>query len=107
MTFLFAGARFCEAYGVTAEGNFEGLNILNLIDAPTPDDMAGRAAAEEALANIRRHAHAGSVWIGLGIEDGRLVLTVEDDGVGFDPIGVRSAAAKGAQFRPGSPVGNS
>ena len=42
-------------------------------------------AAEEALANIRRHAHAGSVWIGLRIEDDRLVLTVEDDGVGGTP----------------------
>lgn len=39
-------------------------------------------AAEEALANIRRHAHAGSVWVRLAIEDHRLVLTVEDDGVG-------------------------
>jgi uncharacterized protein YyaL (SSP411 family) len=46
------GARFCEAYGVTEEGNFEGLNILNLIDAPTPADAAERASAEEALAAL-------------------------------------------------------
>ena len=42
-------------------------------------------AAEEALANIRRHAHAGSVWIGLHVVDGGLELTVEDDGVGAMP----------------------
>jgi signal transduction histidine kinase len=41
--------------------------------------------AQEAVANIVRHARASSVGIRLVIEDGDLVLTVTDDGAGFDP----------------------
>ena len=41
--------------------------------------------AQEALANALRHAEAEHVWVRLGAEDGRLVLEVRDDGVGFDP----------------------
>ena len=41
--------------------------------------------AQEALANALRHADAEHVSVRLGAEDGRLVLEVRDDGVGFDP----------------------
>ena len=41
--------------------------------------------AQEALANALRHAEAEHVSVRLGAEDGRLVLEVRDDGVGFDP----------------------
>jgi signal transduction histidine kinase len=38
----------------------------------------------EALSNVVRHAQARHVWVTLGASDGRGVLTVEDDGVGFN-----------------------
>jgi signal transduction histidine kinase len=41
--------------------------------------------AQEALQNALRHAHATQIVLRLRAEDGRLVLDVEDDGVGFDP----------------------
>jgi signal transduction histidine kinase len=41
--------------------------------------------AQEALQNALRHAHATQIVLRLRGEDGRLVLDVEDDGVGFDP----------------------
>ena len=41
--------------------------------------------AQEALANALRHADAEHVSVRLGAQDGRLVLEVRDDGVGFDP----------------------
>jgi signal transduction histidine kinase len=41
--------------------------------------------AQEALQNALRHAHATHIVLRLRAEDGRLVLDVEDDGVGFDP----------------------
>jgi signal transduction histidine kinase len=47
--------------------------------------------AQEALANIRKHAGASTVQIGLTRRRTRLMLTIEDDGAGFDP----------AQGRPG------
>ena len=41
--------------------------------------------AQEALQNALRHAQASRVVVRLRGENGRLVLEVEDDGVGFDP----------------------
>jgi len=39
---------------------------------------------QESLNNIAKHAHASNVSIELGRSEGRLVLTVTDDGDGFD-----------------------
>lgn len=43
--------------------------------------------AQEGLTNVRKHAHATRVTIRLASDPGthQLVLTVQDDGVGFDP----------------------
>src|SRR5574341_670438 len=38
---------------------------------------------KEALVNIAKHAHAKSVRVTLGIDSGRFVLVIADDGVGF------------------------
>ena len=48
--------------------------------------------AQEALQNALRHADAARLEVGLEASDGRLRLTVRDDGVGFDPqaSGIRS-----------------
>ena len=48
--------------------------------------------AQEALNNALRHANAERIELRLDARDGRLVVTVADDGVGFDPAapGVRS-----------------
>jgi signal transduction histidine kinase len=42
--------------------------------------------AQEAVHNALRHAHADHIRVGLDARDGRLILTVDDDGVGFDPV---------------------
>lgn len=39
--------------------------------------------AREAITNAQRHAEAEHIWVRLSEEDGRLALTVRDDGVGF------------------------
>jgi nitrate/nitrite-specific signal transduction histidine kinase len=39
---------------------------------------------QEALANVRKHARAGKVWIRLARQEYEAVLSVEDDGAGFD-----------------------
>src|SRR6266511_3969478 len=41
--------------------------------------------AQEALQNALRHAQASRVVVRLRGDDGRLLLEIEDDGVGFDP----------------------
>lgn len=40
---------------------------------------------QEALTNVRRHAHAGRAEVKFEARDGALVVTVHDDGQGFDP----------------------
>lgn len=40
--------------------------------------------AQEALANVRKHSRASKVWIRLERHDGDAILTIEDDGIGFD-----------------------
>jgi signal transduction histidine kinase len=46
---------------------------------------------QEALANVARHSKAGRVTVALKSEKSDVVLTVEDNGIGFDP----SRIAKG------------
>jgi len=40
--------------------------------------------AQEALSNVARHARATHVRVALGTRDGALILTIDDDGSGFD-----------------------
>jgi PAS domain S-box-containing protein len=40
---------------------------------------------QEALTNTVRHAHATRVDVVLTVRDGKLIVIIEDDGVGFDP----------------------
>jgi signal transduction histidine kinase len=49
---------------------------------------------QEALSNMVRHSKATHVSVELGLRDGLLVLTVEDNGVGFDPERLFSAPAR-------------
>ncbi|MBL8553470.1 MAG: hypothetical protein JNL41_04270 [Phenylobacterium sp.] len=54
-----------------------------------------RAMLREITNNILKHAEATSVRVALGERDGALILTVEDDGVGFDAQAVTSGAGLG------------
>jgi len=51
--------------------------------------------AKEALANILKHAGATSVTVRLRSNDQRLILSIQDDGVGFDPKMVEPTAGQG------------
>ncbi|OMC34026.1 ATPase [Mycobacterium sp. GA-1841] len=52
-------------------------------------------AARELLANVNKHAGAHTISVGLYPAGGRVVLTVADDGTGFDPSTVTQAVAEG------------
>lgn len=60
--------------------------------------------AQEALANIGRHARAHRVTLTLRDTDGALTLTIADDGAGFDPIhaprgmGIENMQARAAEL---------
>ena len=51
--------------------------------------------AQEALANVVRHAGAGTVHLTLKVAAGVAHLTVTDDGAGFDPEAARQAGGMG------------
>jgi len=61
------------------------------VDEPVlPEDlrMMGYQSVRELLANVRKHAAAESVRVALRLPPGEVLLTVEDDGQGFDPAGL-------------------
>jgi signal transduction histidine kinase len=53
---------------------------------------------QETLTNILRHAGARNVWIELAVAGDGLVLTVRDDGKGFDLTGARQRAMGGGSI---------
>lgn len=74
------------------------------------DGMAGRSLSpkaevqllrvvQEALTNVRKHAMATEVRVELGERDGTPVLSVADDGAGFDPSSVGPSMTGGFGLR--------
>jgi two-component system, chemotaxis family, CheB/CheR fusion protein len=49
-------------------------------------EVAFYRIAQEALTNVAKHAHASRVDVMLESHDHKVVLVVEDDGVGFEPV---------------------
>ncbi|QYG93505.1 GAF domain-containing sensor histidine kinase [Iamia sp. SCSIO 61187] len=74
------------------------------------------AVIREALSNVARHAQAHEVEVGVTVRDGRLDLSVVDDGRGIDPAaprgdGLRNMEGRATQLgggctiEPGRPTG--
>jgi signal transduction histidine kinase len=76
-------ARLCAAYADRL-----GVPIVtDLAPVPVsqPVEHAALRIAQEALANAVRHAHPTRITVRLAAADGGLLLSVTDDGAGFDP----------------------
>jgi signal transduction histidine kinase len=52
---------------------------------PATAEVVLLRAGQEALANVRKHAHAGDVQVVLSYHEHAVRLDVSDDGAGFDP----------------------
>jgi signal transduction histidine kinase len=52
---------------------------------PLPDiyNITLYRVLQEALSNIVKHAQASHVWVDLSIDEGNIILTVQDNGQGF------------------------
>jgi signal transduction histidine kinase len=74
------GTRFAEETGLTVTVGADGVGVL-----PPAIEVVLLRAAQEAFANVRRHAHARSVVVRLERADRGVTLTVSDDGRGLGP----------------------
>lgn len=96
----------CEALGLRT-----GARVQFELGALPPDpalDPGARQAvfrvAQEALANVARHARARTVAVRLDTNGFELVLTVRDDGAGFEPggpargMGMANIAARASEI---------
>jgi signal transduction histidine kinase len=66
---------------------------------PAEVETAVFRVVQEAVTNIARHAQASEAHISLTKKDDRLIVRIEDDGVGFDPALVMSEGRKGWGLR--------
>jgi two-component system NarL family sensor kinase len=77
-----------------ARGEFGIDAELEEVGKPASQSLLYRAA-RELLANVNKHARTSMVRIRLCRMDGRLVLIIGDDGIGFDPSVVNQYVADG------------
>jgi signal transduction histidine kinase len=78
------------ALSVAAENTFEDRLTWTItgdldLDVPEGQRVTAYRIAKEAMANVARHAGAGTVTITLARSGGGFDVVVEDDGRGFDP----------------------
>jgi len=77
------------------------LGVIVAIDEQAATVCSARQAdeflhiAQEALANVRKHAAATQVAIHFGFEEGLLQLSIEDDGAGMDSTDLRRYQGNG------------
>ncbi|WUX72129.1 GAF domain-containing protein [Streptomyces sp. NBC_01429] len=76
---------------VRSLGFTPSLRMEGLVDTDVPQETGEHAVAvlNEALSNVARHAHATGVEVSLVVREGRLTLTVTDNGAGIAPGGHR------------------
>ncbi len=59
--------------------------------------------AQEALANVAKHARASRVGLTLSYMEDQVTLDIRDDGIGFDPVSVRDTVHATAGGSPSYP----
>ncbi len=72
--------------------DFEGARLGRL---PDHIELAAFRIVQEAISNCARHANPAHVRVAVRTSEGRLLLDVEDDGVGFDAMEVAERARSG------------
>ena len=86
---------FADRFGLRVEFTCDSdLPVLS-----THAQAAALRIAQEALSNVRRHADATLVGVRVAVVGDRLVMTVSDNGCGFDPETVGEAAYGLASMR--------
>ncbi|WP_239381675.1 MULTISPECIES: ATP-binding protein [unclassified Frankia] len=75
---------------VVEEARRAGLDVeistTGQLDVPGDVRAALAATVREALSNVRRHANTSRAWVDIQANTGDVVITVRDEGVGFEPL---------------------
>jgi signal transduction histidine kinase len=77
---------FAEQSGVQVHTTLEPVKL------EADGELVVYRLVQEAITNITKYAKARQVWVGLGARDGRVEVSVRDDGVGFDTTVQRASA---------------
>ena len=77
------GENFKKAFGVEVKCSFEQYFRDNRLDPET--EIGLYRILQEAFSNIEKHSGAGVVLVGFSKNAGELLVTVKDNGRGFDP----------------------
>lgn len=80
------GEKFSDLYGLTIKFNAGNADI----QLDTPLRIMLFQATRELLFNIVKHAHCSDVKIAMTADGDRLKITIEDNGVGFDPAALNA-----------------
>lgn len=83
--------QFAHLWGIPVHLRVRGLDGR----LPPEVELALYRVLQEALTNVARHAGASQAWVSLRRERGCLVLTVKDDGCGFDVAAVMADRERG------------
>lgn len=98
--FLLSLQRFLVTYRASY-----GVNVQLVVDESVPIALPMGTAiqvtriVQEALTNVRKHAHATQAWVCITPDDAGIRLTVEDNGQGFEPTQVAIHALGGFGLR--------
>ncbi len=86
---------FSEHSGIAVQCKLAPINLRH------STELTVYRLAQEAITNISKYAQASQVWIELSAHDGQVVVSVRDDGIGFDSQRVRGGAygLLGMRFR--------
>jgi PAS domain S-box-containing protein len=84
---------FCNRYSIECRAEIVGAEALE--DVSKSVSTAVYRAVQEALTNIARHAGAKSAWVTLRVQDGEILMEVEDDGRGIAPENLAKARSLG------------
>ncbi len=80
-------------------GNFETHFSTNLTERlPAEVELVCFRVVQEAVTNVMRHAYANHVHVNLNETPQRVLLTIQDDGIGFDVENALEHSAMGASL---------
>jgi signal transduction histidine kinase len=85
--------QFEEEYAISTTVDLNGLDSI-----PPSIELSVFRILQEELTNVRKHSNANAVNIKTELSRDELLLTVEDDGVGFDPHMLAAEQESGKQL---------